>query len=257
MVPHRRGRQNNKSGKKFRRKLAVVLAAGTFPVCVAGIAAYAEIHSTEITVHSSAQNNHTPTATGRPRIPPSMSRTSVPTTTVSWSSSATTAYPSVHRSKPTPSSVSPTPGVTPSPTPATSATSATTAPGQPGLNVQIVVFGPCIINICLPLHLTLRPVVLENGTPLTGSCEISWTIVREGSVLFQENSTSCQGDFSTGLQLGIGNYEILAEVVTSSGAQAHAVLSLYVEDAIEGSWAHSSATDVPATVALPKTASPS
>jgi hypothetical protein len=254
MVPHRRGRQNNKSGKKFRRKLAVVLAAGTFPVCVAGIAAYAEIHSTEITVHSSAQNNHTPTATGRPRILPSMSRTSVPTTTVSWSSSATTAYPSVHRSKPTPSSVSPTPGVTPSPTPATSAT---TAPGQPGLNVQIVVFGPCIINICLPLHLTLRPVVLENGTPLTGSCEISWTIVREGSVLFQENSSSCQGDFSTGLQLGIGNYEILAEVVTSSGAQAHAVLSLYVEDAIEGSWAHSSATDVPATVALPKTASPS
>ena len=74
--------------------------------------------------------------------------------------------------------------------------------------------------------------VQENGTPIVGSCQINWTITKEGSPIFQKSS-SCQAKFDTGLVLGVGNYEVIAEVTTGSGTEWYAHLNLYVENALE------------------------
>ncbi len=125
---------------------------------------------------------------------------------------------------PTPT-LSPTPVITP-----------------PNISLQINVIGPCtVLNVCLPLlDLTLQPVVLENGAPIVSNCQVSWTVTEGESTIFQKTS-SCQGNFYTGLVLGVGAYQIAAEATTGSGAETYSFLGLYVESTLKEAWTYSGA----------------
>jgi hypothetical protein len=225
-VPSRQGRHGEESRRKFSTKLAVALVTGFFTLSGATISAYAVVHASEIGEYPSAHSTYTPAAAGKPRMPPSAPRSSPPGTAANSSYPVTPIHPPALPSHPTPTAIPPNSAPAPRPRPTTAPPTAT---GQSNISAQIYVVGYCVNDICLPQSLTLQPVVQENGAPVIGNCEINWTILEEGSIIFQ-SSSSCQDRFSTGLVLVAGNYyEIFAEVITDSGVQTQH-LGIYVEN---------------------------
>jgi hypothetical protein len=234
-----RRKSNKKSGRKFRTKLTVALATGICTVTVAGIEAYAQIHSPDMSARPSTHASYTAPATvGASTLPPMPS--SLPPATRISSPPVQTPSPSARPSKPIPPTIQPSP-VTPSEPPA-STLLPTPVITPPNISLQIDVIGPCtMFNVCLPLlGLTLQPVVLENGAPVVSNCQVSWTVTEGESTIFQKTS-SCQGGFYTGLVLGIGAYQIAAEATTGSGAETYSFLSLYVESTLKNAWTYSGA----------------
>lgn len=155
-------------------------------------------------------------------------------TAVQSSFQAPSAHPSQTPAKPRPnpapthSSAIPvqTPDVSPTRSAQPTASATYTEPNDISIQAN---FEGCVNGFCLaPLSLILSPIVLENGMSITdGGCQVNWTI-HVGSVAYQ-TSTPCGGDFRTSLVLGIGTYKIIAEAITSSGAEAYASFSLIVE----------------------------
>ena len=214
------------------------LVAGIFAILVSIIGAIALILSAVISKPSPVHIS----SAGRPSILPTISRSATPVTAPDSTSAVTAPNTSVSTSKPAPKAMpkktSPTsaetPPKTPSPTPSTSIT----ATNQSDISMRADVIGACIKDDCLsPLSLILKPSVLENGMPIVdGSCQINWTIA--GDSLSLQLSSTCDGNISTGLVLGVGTYEIIARVTTSSGARAIRFFSFRVVNSLAGLLVH-------------------
>jgi hypothetical protein len=225
-------RHSKKSRRRLSTKLTVAIVTGICSVTAAIISAYAHPAEDLSQIPVASNTEH---ATVEPSTPPSVRRSSSAFTAVPSSSQAGPTSPVTPPPKPTPTIIQPSP---PQTLHATPTTSPTTAIGQSGITVEINVIGPCIAfstsDVCFPpLDLTLQPLVLDNGEPILGNCQVNWTIVRDGSTIFQKSS-SCEDEFDTGLVLEVGNYEIIAEGATGSGEDKYSYLILYVENAPGG-----------------------
>jgi hypothetical protein len=230
-------RHSKKSRRNLPTKLTVAIVTGICSVTVALISAYA--HPAENPSQSAVSSN-TAHVTVQPSPLPSVRRSSSAITAVPSSAQAEPTSPVTPRPKPTPTIIQPSP---PQTLHATPTTSPTTAIGQSGITVEINVIGPCIalntFSVCLPpLDLTLQPLVLDNGEPILGNCQVNWTITQDGSTIFQKSS-SCKDEFDTGLVLEVGNYGIIAEGVTGSGEEKYSYLTLHVENAPGDPWTYS------------------
>ena len=221
--------------RRRAKQLNPIVVTGIFSVVVAIISTVGIILAAVISKQSPAPPISMPPTVSRPSTAPSAPRSSFRSTAVQSSSPAATPHQSETPAKPTPNPAPTLSQQVPvqmpdaSPTSSSSPTASTMYTGPPVISI-LADFAGCSNGFCpAPLSLTLAPIVLENGMPITDDgCEVNWTI--RGSSLPYETSTPCSGDFRTGLVLEVGTYQIIAEVITSSGTVASASFSLLVEN---------------------------